>query len=231
MPNYHRNRVPGGTYFFTANLLDRKSDLLVTHVDALPRRGSYGADARTLSHRRLGRAAGTHALHLDAPARRCRLNRPVAGLEEGVYEIHPCQRAALCGPNQPGRTRYLAATVLGAHDPRRAGLRSPIWITSTSTRSSTRSRRIRRTGRFLHSVIALRPGFIHPDGAARMTSQMKPGSVCDVGVVAHGAALMRTTISGLLWHIRPAVHVQHLAGHQGARLRREEGGGVRDVGG
>ena len=35
MPNYHRNRVPGGTYFFTANLLDRKSDLLVTHVDAL----------------------------------------------------------------------------------------------------------------------------------------------------------------------------------------------------
>jgi REP element-mobilizing transposase RayT len=30
-----RNRVPGGTFFFTVNLLDRRSDLLVTHVDAL----------------------------------------------------------------------------------------------------------------------------------------------------------------------------------------------------
>jgi putative transposase len=35
MPNYHRFRVPGGTYFFTINLLDRRSDLLVRHVDAL----------------------------------------------------------------------------------------------------------------------------------------------------------------------------------------------------
>jgi putative transposase len=35
MPNYCRNRVPGGTYFFTVNLLDRRSELLVTHVEAL----------------------------------------------------------------------------------------------------------------------------------------------------------------------------------------------------
>ena len=35
MPDYRRNRVPGGTYFFTVNLADRRSDLLVTHVDAL----------------------------------------------------------------------------------------------------------------------------------------------------------------------------------------------------
>ncbi len=33
MPEYRRNRVPGGTYFFTVNLLDRRSDLLVTHID------------------------------------------------------------------------------------------------------------------------------------------------------------------------------------------------------
>jgi putative transposase len=31
---YRRNRVPGGTYFFTVTLADRRSDLLVTHVDA-----------------------------------------------------------------------------------------------------------------------------------------------------------------------------------------------------
>ena len=35
MPDYRRNRVPGGTLFFTVNLLDRRSDLLVTQIDAL----------------------------------------------------------------------------------------------------------------------------------------------------------------------------------------------------
>jgi len=35
MPNYRRNRVPGGTYFFTVNLLERKTRLLVDHIDQL----------------------------------------------------------------------------------------------------------------------------------------------------------------------------------------------------
>ena len=35
MPDYRRSRVPGGTYFFTVNLLDRRSDLLVAQIDAL----------------------------------------------------------------------------------------------------------------------------------------------------------------------------------------------------
>jgi len=35
MPDYRRFRVPGGTYFFTINLLERQSDLLVRHIDAL----------------------------------------------------------------------------------------------------------------------------------------------------------------------------------------------------
>jgi putative transposase len=35
MSNYRRNRVPGGTYFFTVNLLDRRSDLFVTNIEAL----------------------------------------------------------------------------------------------------------------------------------------------------------------------------------------------------
>lgn len=35
MPNYRRFRVPGGTYFFTVNLLNRRSDLLVSNIDAL----------------------------------------------------------------------------------------------------------------------------------------------------------------------------------------------------
>ena len=35
MPDYRHNRVPGGTFFFTVNLLDRRSDLLVTQIDVL----------------------------------------------------------------------------------------------------------------------------------------------------------------------------------------------------
>jgi putative transposase len=35
MPNYRRNRIPGGTYFFTVNLLDRQSRLLIEHITEL----------------------------------------------------------------------------------------------------------------------------------------------------------------------------------------------------
>ncbi|MEN8177012.1 MAG: transposase [Pseudomonadota bacterium] len=35
MSDYRRNRLPGGTYFFTVNLLERKSDLLIRHIEAL----------------------------------------------------------------------------------------------------------------------------------------------------------------------------------------------------
>ena len=35
MPDYLRNRIPGGTYFFTVNLLERRSQLLTIHIDAL----------------------------------------------------------------------------------------------------------------------------------------------------------------------------------------------------
>ena len=32
MPNYRRVRVPGGTYYFTVNLLERRRTLLVDHI-------------------------------------------------------------------------------------------------------------------------------------------------------------------------------------------------------
>jgi len=35
MPDYRRNQVPGGTHFFTVNLLDRRSNLFVTNIAAL----------------------------------------------------------------------------------------------------------------------------------------------------------------------------------------------------
>ena len=35
MTDYRRNRVPGGTYFFTVNLLDRRSNLLTRTIQDL----------------------------------------------------------------------------------------------------------------------------------------------------------------------------------------------------
>jgi REP-associated tyrosine transposase len=35
MPNYRRHYVPGGCYFFTVNLLERKRNLLTDHIDLL----------------------------------------------------------------------------------------------------------------------------------------------------------------------------------------------------
>ena len=35
MVRYRRNRIPGGTYFFTVTLADRRSTMLVDHIDAL----------------------------------------------------------------------------------------------------------------------------------------------------------------------------------------------------
>jgi len=35
MANYRRNFIPGGTFFFTVNLADRRSRLLTAHVDLL----------------------------------------------------------------------------------------------------------------------------------------------------------------------------------------------------
>jgi len=35
MPNYRRALVPGGTYFFTVNLLERNRRLLIEHIDQL----------------------------------------------------------------------------------------------------------------------------------------------------------------------------------------------------
>lgn len=35
MPDYRRNLIPGGTFFFTVTLRDRRSNFLVCHIDAL----------------------------------------------------------------------------------------------------------------------------------------------------------------------------------------------------
>lgn len=45
MTEYRRLIIPGGTYFFTVNLADRRSGLLVKHIDAL--RAAWAQTARS----------------------------------------------------------------------------------------------------------------------------------------------------------------------------------------
>jgi len=52
MPDYRRHRIPGGTYFFTANLLERRSDLLIRYIALLR------TAVRTVRH--------AHPFHIDA---------------------------------------------------------------------------------------------------------------------------------------------------------------------
>ncbi|MDD2862610.1 MAG: transposase [Acidiphilium sp.] len=47
--DYRRNRVPGGCFFFTVNLYDRRSEMLVRHIDGL-RAAVRGAKARAPFH-------------------------------------------------------------------------------------------------------------------------------------------------------------------------------------
>src|SRR5690349_18368545 len=122
MPHYRRNRVRGGTFFFAVNLLDRRLDLLVRHVDALRdavrrvrTRAPFRADA--------SRAPRPHALPVELAERRRRLPRPLARDQDRVRQVVARLRTAIGGYDQPRRTRYLAAPLLGAHNPRPEGFR------------------------------------------------------------------------------------------------------------
>ena len=41
MSNYRRHYIPGGSWFFTVNLKNRQSDVLIRHVDLLRKATSF----------------------------------------------------------------------------------------------------------------------------------------------------------------------------------------------
>jgi len=56
MSRYRRAQVPGATYFLTVNLLNRRSDLLVRHIDCMRIRASHTLTP-SIPYRYLGRLA------------------------------------------------------------------------------------------------------------------------------------------------------------------------------
>jgi putative transposase len=118
MPNYRRNFVPGGTFFFTVALLERKRDLLVSEIDLL--------------RKSVRRVKGLYPFEINAwvvlpdhlhciwtlPegdgdfATRWRLIKLL--LAKGATQ----GRAPFRSTQKAGRTWHLASPVLGTHDPR-----------------------------------------------------------------------------------------------------------------
>jgi len=78
MPDYRRNRVPGGTFFLLYgkpawSALEPVGD----EYRRVTRCGSPSARPRTFSHRRLGHPPRPHALSVDVAARRCQFSGSV----------------------------------------------------------------------------------------------------------------------------------------------------------
>ena len=66
MPEYRRLRIPGGRYFFTVNLVDRKSRLLTDRVADLRHAVRRVRALAPVPHPRLDGASRPHACGLDA---------------------------------------------------------------------------------------------------------------------------------------------------------------------
>ena len=54
MSRYRRAQMQGATYFFTVNLLNRRSDLLVRHIDLLRENGPCHSLASPVPYRCVG---------------------------------------------------------------------------------------------------------------------------------------------------------------------------------
>jgi putative transposase len=122
MPDYRRNRVPGGTDFFTVNLLDRRSDLLVTQIDILRAavrrvraRASFRIDAWVVLPDHMHCLSTLPPGDADFPGRwRAIKTAFVKGLPAGESRSRVMTRR--------GGTGHLAAPLLGARDPGRSRL-------------------------------------------------------------------------------------------------------------
>jgi putative transposase len=110
MPNYRRALVPGGCFFFTVNLLERRQTLLVDQIAGL--REAVATTRQDLHHRRICGLARSSACGLDAAPRRPRLLDPLAADQEPLCESVAETGTAQRGSQGARRTRHLAAAVL-----------------------------------------------------------------------------------------------------------------------
>jgi REP element-mobilizing transposase RayT len=118
MTNYRRNFVPGGSYFFTVNLADRRLRLLTEHIELLRTAFNY----TRVRHPFAIEATVVLPDHLHAiwtlPSGG-RLFVALAVDKIGVLTWAATRRMALENSLRQRRTRHLAKTLPGAHTARR----------------------------------------------------------------------------------------------------------------
>jgi putative transposase len=143
MVRYRRNSVPGGTFFFTVTLADRRSSVLVDHVGLLRTafrntrdRKSFTVDAIVVLPDHL------HAI-LTLPSG----DSDFSGRWKAIKAAFTRSRGA------SGNTRF--ATIRILNDAR---------IMFTSTRSNIDWYRSRASGRFHHCIDMSAPGYCHAIG-------------------------------------------------------------------
>jgi putative transposase len=99
--------------FFTVNLRDPRSDLLVTQIDILCDAVRRVRARTPLPHRRLGWPPRSYALPVDLATRRCRLPRSVARNQNRVCEVLAYRRVTITGDWQ---RRYWEHTIRDDRD-------------------------------------------------------------------------------------------------------------------
>jgi REP element-mobilizing transposase RayT len=186
MPDYRRYRVPGGTYFFTINLLERRADLLVRHIEPLREGSEYTRADRPF--------------HIDAwvvlpDHMHCVITLP-PGDDDFSSHIKAMKiRFVQALPPREGVHRYewrrvnvvsgndvFGSMLFGTREIMRA-----IWTTCTSTRLNTATCRWLRTGPIRPLIGGRRQVPIHAIGVARVRWMVLQASVADNVVACHSA--------------------------------------------
>jgi len=186
MPDYRRYRAPGGTYFFTINLLERRADLLVRHIEPL---------REAVKCTRADRPFHIDAWvvlpdHMDcvitlAPGDDDFPNRIKAMKLRFVQALPPTEGRSSIRMAKGERgiwQRRFWELLFGTRETMLA-----IWITCTSTRSNMATCRWLRTGPIRHFVGGCRQVLIHAIGVARVRWMLLPASVADNVVTCHSA--------------------------------------------
>jgi putative transposase len=195
MPNYRRAWVPGGCWFFTVNLLDRRSSILTDRIDALRE-----ATRWTLQR---------YPFHIDAFVVLPEHMHTVWSLPEGDADFSTRwrmikSRFARSIPRQEPRSRVREARGERGIWQRRfwehlirdeCNYARHIGI-ATSTRSSTPWCAGFRTGRIRLFIVTCTQAFSRPIGQARRTLQASSESGCDGGLRRASARLIRPTRLG-----------------------------------
>jgi REP element-mobilizing transposase RayT len=162
MLDYRRNRVPGGTFFFTVNLRDRHSHLLVMQIDLLRQavrqvraRAPFRIDARVVPPDHMHCLWTLPEGDADFPGRWRAIKIAFAKSLLRDEPRSPGAASAASGHGATGSTRSATIAIL------RLTSTTPI-----STRSSTVWCNTLRTGRILRFIGVWPPGCILPGGSA-----------------------------------------------------------------